>query len=95
MLKALLEKADKWFEDYRASTDRCTGKTEHGQASWDYTPPMSASRRLRERGFKGEKDDNVMLRGRRNHTLFLRYLDFGDPSGEKVTSLPERRSAFL
>ena len=83
LLKALLEKTDKGFEDYRASTDRCTGKTEHGQASWDYTPPMSASRRLRECGFKGEKDDNVMLRGRRNHTLFLRYLDFGDPIGEK------------
>jgi hypothetical protein len=92
LLKALLEKADKGFEDYRASTDRCTGKTEHGQASWDYTPPMSAGRRLRERGFKGEKGDNVMLRGgRRNHTLFLRYLDFGDPIGEKSDKLAGKK----
>ena len=52
---------------------------------------MSASRRLRERGFKGEKDDNVMLRGRRNHTLFLRYLDFGDPIGEKSDKLAGKK----
>jgi len=91
LLKALLEKSNMSFENYRASTDRCTGKTEHGQASWDYTPPMSASRRLRERGFKGEKGDNVMLRGRRNHTLFLRYLDFGDPIGEKSDKLAGKK----
>ena len=39
---------------------------------------MTEGRRLHERGPRGEKGDNVMLRGRRNHTLFLRYLDFGE-----------------
>lgn len=91
LLKALLEKADKSFEDYRASTDRCTGKTENGQVSWDYTPPMSIDRRLRERGFKGEKGDNVMLRGRRNHMLFLRFLDFGEAVGEKSEKLAGKK----
>ena len=91
LLKALLAKANASFEDYRTSTDRCTGKTANGKSEWDYTPPMSASRRLRERGFKGEKDDNVMLRGRRNHTLFLRYLDFGDPIGEKSDKLAGKK----
>ncbi len=91
LLKSLLAKTNMSFEDYRDSTDKCSGKTEHGQASWDYTPPMSANRRLRERGFKGEKDDNVMLRGRRNHTLFLRYLDFGDPIGEKSDKLAGKK----
>ena len=91
LLNVLLAKTNMSFEDYRASNDRCTGKTEHGQASWDYTPPMSASRRLRERGFEGEKGDNVMLRGRRNHTLFLRYLDFGDPIGEKSDKLAGKK----
>ena len=91
LLKALLEKSNMSFEDYRASTDKCTGKTEHGQASWDYIPPMSSGHRLRERGFRGEKGDNVMLRGRRNHTLFLRYLDFGDPIGEKSNKLAGKK----
>jgi hypothetical protein len=91
LLKSLLAKTNMSFEDYRDSTDKCSGKTEHGQASWDYTPPMSAGRRLRERGFKGEKGDNVMLRGRRNHTLFLRYLDFGDPIGEKSDKLAGKK----
>ena len=91
LLKALLEKSNMSFENYRDSTDKCTGKTERGQAYWDYTPPMSAGRRLRERGFKGEKGDNVMLRGRRNHTLFLRYLDFGEPIGEKSDKLKDKK----
>ena len=41
LLKALLAKANASFEDYRTSTDRCTGKTANGQSEWDYTPPES------------------------------------------------------
>lgn len=91
LLKALLAKANASFEDYRTSTDRCTGKTKNGKSEWDYTPPMTEGRRLRERGLRGEKGDNVMLRGRRNHTLFLRYLDFGDPIGEKSDKLAGKK----
>lgn len=91
LLKVLLEKANMSFEDYRTSTDRCTGKTEDGKSAWDYTPPMTEGRRLRERGLRGEKGDNVMLRGRRNHTLFLRYLDFGEAIGEKSDKLAGKR----
>ena len=87
LLQALLTKVDKPFEDYRNSTDRCTGKTEGGKSAWDYTPPESEMKRLRENKLKGEKGDNVMLRGRRNHTLFLRYLDYGEGIGEKSDKL--------
>ena len=91
LLKALLAKANASFEDYRTSTDRCTGKTANGKSEWDYTPPMTEGRRLRERGLRGEKGDNVMLRGRRNHTLFLRYLDFGEAIGEKNNKLSGKK----
>ena len=91
LLKALLAKANASFEDYRTSTDRCTGKTANGKSEWDYTPPMTEGRRLRERGLRGEKGDNVMLRGRRNHTLFLRYLDFGEAIGEKSNKLAGKK----
>lgn len=91
VLKALLEKANMSFEDYLASTDRCTGKTEYGESVWDYTPPTPERRQLRDAGLRGEKGDNVMLRGRRNHTLFLRYLDFGEGIGEKSDKLMGKR----
>ena len=91
LLKALLAKANASFEDYRTSTDRCTGKTANGKSEWDYTPPMTEGRRLRERGLRGEKGDNVMLRGRRNHTLFLRYLDFGEAIGKKNSKLTGKK----
>ena len=91
LLKALLAKANMSFEYYRTSTDRCTGKTANGKSEWDYTPPMSEGRRLRERGLRGEKGDNVMLRGRRNHTLFLRYLDYGEAIGEKNDKLAGKK----
>ena len=32
-----------------------------------------------------------MLRGRRNHTLFLRYLDYGDAIGEKSSKLAGKK----
>ena len=91
LLKALLAKANASFENYRTSTDRCTGKTANGKSEWDYTPPMTEGRRLRERGLRGEKGDNVMLRRRRNHTLFLRYLDFGEAIGEKNNKLSGKK----
>ena len=87
LLEALLKKVDMPFEAYRNSTDRCTGSTEGGKAAWDYIPPESEYKRLRENKLKGEKGDNVMLRGRRNHTLFLRYLDYGEAIGEQSDKL--------
>ena len=87
LLEALLKKAKMSFEVYKNNTDRCTGCTEGGKFSWDYTPPESECKRLRENKMRGEKGDNVMLRGRRNHTLFLRYLDFGEGIGEKSDKL--------
>ena len=91
LLKALLEKAKMSFEVYKNSTDRCTGCTEGGKSAWDYTPPESEYKRLRENKMKGEKGDNVMLRGRRNHTLFLRYLDYGEGIGEKNDKLKGKK----
>ena len=79
------------FEAYRSSTDRCTGSTEGGKATWDYIPPESEYRRLKEDKLKGEKGDNIMLRGRRNHTLFLRYLDYGEGIGEKNDKLKGKK----
>ena len=87
LLKALLMKANTSFEDYLASTDRCTGSTEGGKATWDYISPESEYKRPKEDKLKGEKGDNVMLRGRRNHTLFLRYLDYGEAIGEQSDKL--------
>ena len=72
LLEALLKKANMSFEVYKNSTDRFSGSTEGGISAWDYTPPESEYKRLRENKMKGEKGDNVMLRGRRNHILFLR-----------------------
>ena len=91
LLKALLKRAETPFEVYKNSTDRCTGSTEGGKASWDYTPPESEHKRLRAKGLRGEKGDNIMLRGRRNHTIFLRYLDFGEGIGEKSDKLKGKK----
>ena len=91
LLKALLEKAKMSFEVYKNSTDRCTGCTEGGKSDWDYTPPESEYKRLKKNKLKGEKGDNVMLRGRRNHTLFLRYLDYGEGLGEKSDKLKGKK----
>ena len=91
VFKALLEKAEVDFETYRTSTDRCTGKTEGGISAWDYTPPESENRRLRDRGLRRENAENVIRRGRRNHTLFLRYLDYGEAIGEKSDKLAGKR----
>ncbi|MBQ9735603.1 MAG: 3'-5' exonuclease [Clostridia bacterium] len=87
VLKALLEKKGVRFEAYRTSTDRCTGRAVDGRCVWDYTPPQSEGRRHRDHALQCEKGENVMLRGRKNHTLFLRYLDYGESIGEKSDKL--------
>lgn len=91
LFEALLKRAKMPFEVYKNSTDRCTGSTEAGKSSWDYIPPESKYKCLRENKMKGEKGDNAMLRGRRNHTLFLRYLDFGEGIGEKSDKLKGKK----
>ena len=91
LLKDLLVRADMSFESYMASNDRCTGKTEQGKFSWDYVSKTGNERRSREHGLRGERNDNVMLRGRRNHTLFLRYLDFGEAIGKKSDKLAGKK----
>ena len=75
VFKALLEKAGVDFETYLASNDKCSGKTENGISVWDNAP---IPRRLTN----DENEENVIRRGRRNHTLFLRYLNHGEPIGE-------------
>ena len=91
LLEALLKKANMPFEAYKSRTDRCTGSTEDGKSSWDHTPPPSEYRRLLEGKLKSENGDNVMLRGRRNHTLFLRYLDYGEGIGETSDKLKGKK----
>ena len=92
VLKALLEKANMTFPDYLASTPKCTGKTAEGQYAWDATPEkVVEARDRRERGLRPEKGENCMLRGRKNHTLFLRYLDFGESYGEKSDKLQGKK----
>ncbi len=86
LLKALLVKANTTFEEF-TSREKCTGKTSEGKSAWDFMPPEREQKRLRENKMKGEKGDNVMLKGRRNHTLFLRYLDCGEAIGEQSDKL--------
>ena len=86
LLKALLAKANTSFEEFTAR-EKCTGKTAEGKSAWDFIPPESEQKRLRENKMIGEKGDNVMLKGRRNHTLFLRYLDYGEAIGEQSDKL--------
>ena len=91
LFKEILRKTGMPFETYKASTNRFSGSTENGKSVWDYTPPESEYKRLSKDKKKGEKGDNVMLRGRRNHTLFLRYLDFGEGVGEKNDKLKDKK----
>ena len=90
LLKALLAKANTTFEDF-FTRDKCTGKTAEGKSAWDFIPTESEQKGLREHKLKGEKGDNVMLRGRRNHTLFLRYLDYGEGIGEQSDKLKGKK----
>ena len=77
LLQALLRKAEMPFAAYRDSTNRCTGATEGGRAAWD-CPPSE-----RELSKKVGTGGNRMHRGKRNHILFLRYLEHGEAIGEK------------
>lgn len=87
LLRALLDRAKMSLNVYINSTILCTGATKNGHAAWDYTPPESERKRLHANKLKGEKGDNLMLKGRRNHTVFLRYLDYGEAIGEKSNKL--------
>ena len=80
IFKTLLEKAGVDFETYLTSTDKCTGKTENGISVWDYSP-------LPRRLTNDENEENVIRKGRRNHTLFLRYLNYGEPIGKLSNKL--------
>ena len=86
LLKALLVKANTTFEEF-TSREKCMGKTSEGKSARDFMPPEREQKRLRENKMKGEKGDNVMLKGRRNHILFLRYLDYGEAIGEQSDKL--------
>ena len=86
LMKALLTKANTTFEEF-IEKEKCTGKTAEGKSAWDFMPPESEQKRLRANKTKGEKGDNVMLKGRRNHILFLRYLDYGEAIGEQSDKL--------
>jgi len=82
ILKALLQKNKIEFKAYIAENNKCTGKTEKGNYSWDYIPSPEDKKRKKSSKIKEEKEPNTMCRGRKNHLLFLRYRDYGDPIGE-------------
>ena len=94
LLKAMLEKVGKTFEEYLASTNHCTGKTKEGVYEWEYSVVESVQsgvgRRNRLRPEK-EGQENCILRGRKNHILFLRYLDYGEGIGERGDLLAGKR----
>ena len=91
LLKALLKKANMSFELYNDNTDRCIGRTENGRSVWDYISPEREYRRPHTNKLKSEKKENLILRGRKNHRLFLRYLDFGEGIGEKSDKLAGKK----
>ena len=83
ILKALLERAGMGLEEYIASTDRVTGKTEGGTASWDYVPPSRERTRL--------ECDNTMRRGGKNYKAFRDYVKKGEAIGERSDKLSGRK----
>ncbi len=85
LLKALLEKANMSFEEYKNSTNHCSGKVENGRYSWDYTPPKKIEQARREKN--GLTKDNIICRGKENWIIFIRYLDYGHSVGEKSNKL--------
>ena len=94
VLQKLLEQKETTMIEYIATPNPCTGKTENYVWRWDITPDnvRTTARRSKEpRGLREEKYENVMLKGRKNHTLFLRYLDFGEGIGEKSDKLAGKK----
>ena len=94
VLQKLLEQKGMTMAEYIATPNPCTGKTNEYEWAWDISPEnvRTTARRSKEpRGLRDEKYENVMLKGRKNHTLFLRYLDFGEGIGEKSDKLAGKK----
>lgn len=93
VLQKLLKKKEATFADYIAAPNPCTGRTEDFVWAWDIAPEhtRTTSRVPRNRGWREEKYENVMLKGRKNHTLFLRYLDYGEGIGERNEKLAGKK----
>lgn len=85
LLKALLKKANMPFEEYKNSTNHCSGKVENGRYSWDYTPPKKIKQA--HGGNEQNEKENTMRRGEENWIIFIRYLDYGQSVGEKSNKL--------
>ena len=87
LLKALLEKCNKSFDEYCAGSNYATGSTAGGRWEWDQKPtPEEVERRLH----RGE-GENGMRPGRANHKIFLRYLEHGEALGERSGKLEGKR----
>ena len=93
VLQKLLEQKGTSLAAYISNPNSCTGRTEDFVWAWDIAPERTrtTSRVPRNRGWREEKYENVMLKGRKNHTLFLRYLDHGDGIGEKNDKLAGKK----
>ena len=89
VLQKLLEQKGTSLAAYISNPNPCTGRTEDFVWAWDIAPEhtRTTSRVPRNRGWREEKYENVMLKGRKNYTLFLRYLDYGEGIGEKNDKL--------
>ena len=93
VLQKLVQQKGMPFTEYIATPNPCTGKTENYEWRWDVAPAnvRTTARRPREGGLREEKYENVMLKGRKNHTLFLRYLDHGEGICEKSDKLAGKK----
>ena len=91
LLKELMKRAEMTFEVYKNSTNHCSGSTNGGKSEWDYYYSSDNAKEERRKLAREEKEENVMRRGRRNHTLFLRYLDYGEGLGEKSDKLKGKK----
>lgn len=93
VLQKLLEQKGTSLAGYVLNPNPCTGRTENFVWVWDVTPEhmCTTSRVPRNRGLREEKYENVMLKCRKNHTLFLRYLDYGEGIGEPSEKLAGKR----
>ena len=77
ILEVLLERYGHSFADYLAANPNHIGKTENFRWGWNGVDLTQQTKHHTHRanGLRLEKIDNTMAKGRRNYTLFLRYLD--------------------
>ncbi len=91
VFKKLLEKKGTTFAEYIATSNFCTGTTEKYHWKWDLVPkPTQGAKQYSLELRRGERE-NQIREGRKNHVLFLRYLDYGKEIGELNDKLKAKR----